>query len=210
MCTHCGRLGHLERDCRKKKAEEACKTSSSAHMTALVDVHAAASPRREAKCYNCGELGHYSTSCTKRKKNYDGGKSATPAAKMAQVTQGSDEEPEPAIEGKKVATQPITTEPTIATNEAANKRVACLRTPCYLEGQKVMAFVDGGATTSFVDRRWINKNGLTIEPRPGTLTQFVDGSTLPCLGVVTGLTLENGDKILQVDLEAADLSGKEE
>ena len=55
-----------------------------------------------------------------------------------------------------------------------------------------MAFVDGGATTSFVDRRWVEKNGLSIESRAGTLTQFVDGSTLPRIGVVTGFTLENG------------------
>ena len=38
----------------------------------------------------------------------------------------------------------------------------------------------------------------------------MDGSSLPRIGAVIGLTLENGSKVLQVDLEVADLSGEEE
>ena len=206
-CQYCGKIGHLEMDCRKKKAHESRKNSSGEASSAASATSAAS--KKPVKCFNCGESGHYSPDCPKKKKN-ESGKFATPTVKMAQVADESEDDLEPAIEGRKVETQTTTTDTSTLMNEAANKRVACLRTPCYLEGQKVMAFVDGGATTSFVDRRWVQRNALPIEPRSGTLTQFVDGSILPRIGVVTGLTLENGNKVLRVDLEVADLSGDEE
>jgi hypothetical protein len=189
-------LDTLESECRKKKAKEQAKESP-ARTTTLA-------PTKEiVKCFNCGETGHYSSVCPKKKRTETPTKSPGPSVKKSQV-----EDEDDSVSGKRLLadTSALASE----TVEAANKRVACLRTPCYLEGEKVIAFVDGGATTSFVDRQWIEKRGLAIEPRTGTLTQFVDGSTLPRIGVVSGLCLENGKKSLRVDLEVANLSGEEE
>ena len=48
-----------------------------------------------------------------------------------------------------------------------------------------------------------------VEPQSGKIVQFMDGSELPRLGVVRGLKLENGNKVLNVDLEVASLSGED-
>ena len=69
---------------------------------------------------------------------------------------------------------------------------AGLRTPCILNGEKVIAFVDGGALHSFVDVKWVTKQGLPIAPRRGVITQFIDRAEKPRIGVVEGLVLENG------------------
>ena len=42
------------------------------------------------------------------------------------------------------------------------------------------------------------------------IIQFIDGSTKPRTGVAEGLTLENGNKVIKVDLEVAKLSGNED
>ena len=194
-CNHCGRVGHIERDCHKKKAEERAK-GLPAKMPGTAPV------KGPGKCFNCGELGHYSNVCPKKKRHDSTpGKSPGPSARKTQVEDGDN------VGGKRVSAEGIAV---LEVADVANRQVACLHTPCYLEGEKVLAFVDGGANISFVDRRWVQKRGLTVEPRKGTLTQLVDGSTLPRVGVVCGLCLENGKKVLRVDLEVADLSGEEE
>ncbi len=199
-CNYCRKPGHIERDCRKKEYDQRAR-----------DSHAKAAPSpfsRDStgvKCYNCNETGHYATSCPRKRRTQEVAvKPTTPVAKSILV----DEEADIDVRRVESGSEAKTAAP--AAGEAANKRVACLRTPCYLEGQKVIAYVDGGANTSFVDRRWAVTNGLKIEPRSGTLTQFVDGATMPRIGVVPGVCLENGKKVLRVDLEVADLSGEEE
>ncbi len=74
----------------------------------------------------------------------------------------------------------------------------------------MMAFVDNGATNSFVNQKWVERMGWEVTPKAGKIVQFMDGSEIPRIGVVEGLTLENGHKILQVDLEVAKLSDDED
>ena len=66
----------------------------------------------------------------------------------------------------------------------------CLRTPCYLEGEKVIGFVDVGASTSFIDKRSVEERKLSITPRKGHIVQVTNGGQQPRIGVVEGLTLE--------------------
>ena len=87
---------------------------------------------------------------------------------------------------------------------------AGLRTPCILNGEKFIAFVDGGASHSFIDVKWVTKQGLPIAPRRGVITQFIDRAEKPRIGVVEGLVLENGQHRIQVDFEVANLEGGEE
>ena len=87
---------------------------------------------------------------------------------------------------------------------------AGLRTPCILNGEKVIAFVDGGALHSFIDVKWVTKQGLLIAPRRSVITQFIDRAEKPRIGVVEGLVLENGQHRIQVDFEVANLEGGEE
>ena len=69
--------------------------------------------------------------------------------------------------------------------------------------------MDGGASHSFVDVKWVTKQGLPIAPRRDVITQFIDGAEKPRIGVVEGLVLENGRHRIQVDFEVAILEGGE-
>ena len=73
-----------------------------------------------------------------------------------------------------------------------------------------MAFIDGGATTSFISKSWVLQNKLPIIPKGGKIVQFLSGSELPREGVVKGLTLENGNRKIIVDLEVATMSGEDQ
>ena len=70
--------------------------------------------------------------------------------------------------------------------------------------------MDGRASHSFVDVKWVTKQGLLIAPRSGIITQFINGAEKPRIGVVEGLVLENGQHRIQVDFEVANLEGGEE
>ena len=86
----------------------------------------------------------------------------------------------------------------------------CLRTPCLLEGEKIIAFVDAGSTSSFVNRAWVEKHDIPIVPQGGKIIQILSKSEEPRIGIVEGLTLENGTKKIKVNLEVGELSGEEE
>src|SRR6185436_11561190 len=73
-----------------------------------------------------------------------------------------------------------------------------------------MAFIDGGATTSFISKSWVLQNKLPIIPKGGKIVQFLSGSELPREGVVKGLTLENGNRKIIVDLEVATMSREDQ
>jgi hypothetical protein len=89
-------------------------------------------------------------------------------------------------------------------------QVACLQTPCVLDGERVIAFVDSEATDSFVSQKLVKRVGWTVVSRIGNIQQCLTGSSTPRLGAVESLILENGNKRLKVDLEVADLGGEEE
>jgi hypothetical protein len=86
----------------------------------------------------------------------------------------------------------------------------CLKTPCYLENEKVIAFIDCGASHSIVSKSWVERMNIPIKPVNGILKQCIDGSTKPRIGVVEDLLLENGKKILKVTLEVAELADEED
>ena len=49
--------------------------------------------------------------------------------------------------------------------EKTNRKLAaCLRTPCILEGERVIAFVDSGADASFVSRKLVERMGWHVTP----------------------------------------------
>jgi len=91
----------------------------------------------------------------------------------------------------------------------ANKNTPRTYTCCYLEGESILALVDGGASTSCVDQRWVKKKGLPIEPRTGTIGQFAEGYDVPRIGIVSGLRLQNGERTLRVNLEVMNINNEE-
>ena len=73
----------------------------------------------------------------------------------------------------------------------------CLRTPCYLAGQLVLGFVDGGATHTCVAKSWVEKMNLPIVEASGIFRQAVQGSEIPRIGRIENVTLENGSTPFQ-------------
>ena len=90
------------------------------------------------------------------------------------------------------------------------RHMSGIYTPCVLEGQRVYAFVDSGASVSFVSKSWVEKMNWKILPRGGVIEQCDGGSAIQRTGIVEGLLLENGDCKVVVTLEVIDLSGDEE
>jgi hypothetical protein len=86
---------------------------------------------------------------------------------------------------------------------------SCLRTPCILEGERVVAFVDAGATTSFIAKSLVDKHNWSVVPQQGKIRQCLTGSSVPRIGMVESLSLENGNKCIRADFEVADLDGEE-
>jgi hypothetical protein len=88
--------------------------------------------------------------------------------------------------------------------------IAGVRTPCVLEGERVIAFVDSGATDSFVSADLVRSKGWKITPRSGFIQQCLSKKGVPRIGAIEDVIFENGDKRIKVDLEVADLAGEEE
>jgi hypothetical protein len=88
--------------------------------------------------------------------------------------------------------------------------IAGVRTPCVLEGEQVIAFVDSGATDSFVSVDLVRSKGWKITPRSGFIQQCLSKKGVPRIGAIEDVVFENGDKRIKVDLEVADLAGEEE
>jgi len=84
-----------------------------------------------------------------------------------------------------------------------------IHTPCILEGVRIIAFVDGGASTSFVSKKFVEKMKWIIEPKPGQLHQALSGTNILRIGVVKGKLLENGTHSIFADLEVAELGDNE-
>ena len=88
---------------------------------------------------------------------------------------------------------------------AANIRDRCVHTPCFLQGERVIVFVDSGASSSCISRSWVQQRGIAIKPVAGTLSTAIDGVHHVRIGMVENLLLENGTKSIRVDLEVVDL-----
>ena len=74
-----------------------------------------------------------------------------------------------------------------------------------------MAFIDNGASKSFVSKRFVEQNiNSKFIQEMENCSMFTNGTEIPRLGEVIGVTLENGKRILQTNLEVADLQGDED
>ena len=76
--------------------------------------------------------------------------------------------------------------------------------------ERKLLHVDGRASHSFIDVKWVTKQGLPIVPRRGVIIQFIDGAEKGRIGVVDALVLENGQHRIYVDFEVANLEGEKE
>ena len=88
--------------------------------------------------------------------------------------------------------------------------LAGLRTPCILEGERVIAFVDSGASVSFVSAQLVRSKGWRIAPRSGLVQQCLAKEGVPRIGAIEAVILENGGRRIKVDLEVAELAGDKE
>ena len=85
-----------------------------------------------------------------------------------------------------------------------------IHTPCVLDGQRILAFVDGGASTSFISKNSVDKLGWKVEPLIGVIKLALHGMDTPRIGVVTNKLLENGHHRFPVKLEVANLGDAED
>ena len=83
-------------------------------------------------------------------------------------------------------------------------------TPCIVDGQRVTAFVDGGASNSFVSRKFAKKHNWKWTPVSGSIKSALVNNTANRIGIVRDKKLENGRKIISADFEVADLGGDED
>ena len=84
-----------------------------------------------------------------------------------------------------------------------------LHTPCFLEGEKVIAFVDGGASNSFVSKNFVEKKKWVIEPQSGSVKQAFANTQVPRIGIIRKKLLENAQKRVLIDLEVVNLEDQE-
>jgi len=216
-CSTCGQYGHLLDSCKRnqtaKPSGEASKVVTPSKTT----------DSKEKFCHNCSKNGHYTNQCPDKKKATD------PALKCVEVVVNDG--------GSAFDTQSTSIHPSVKNNSSSiwrKKDVAIvndkqlfpssiqdtgskdeavstgLRTPCYLNGERILGFIDCGASHSFISKNWVDQQNLTITPVNGIIRQIIDGSEKPRLGRLEGVLLENDTKSIMVDLEVASLEGGEE
>lgn len=84
-----------------------------------------------------------------------------------------------------------------------------IHTPCLVNGHEVIAFVDGGAQTSFISLSFVKQHSLNIVQVDGKLIQAITGSTVERIGIVQNIVIENGKHRITTELEIADLADDE-
>jgi len=198
-CKRCGRSGHVAEQCQREWnwIQEHSKTPTAPKRLSREEY------AKTVTCARCKQKGHYATDCKNAAVSNESKPLTTPKKDTPTTTAKRVGFIKP---GREAGAKPDTT---IASNEPVTDMTG-QRTPCILEGQRVIAFVDGGASHSFVTKKWVEENGIEIVSRDGTIKQFIGGCEQPRLGAAEKLTLENGRKTLQVDLEVAELEGEEE
>ena len=66
--------------------------------------------------------------------------------------------------------------------------------------------MDSRANRSFVNEDWVKQRELVIVSKEGAILQCSEHSNVPQIGVVEGITLENGSKKFKTDLEVIKMS----
>lgn len=84
------------------------------------------------------------------------------------------------------------------------------RTNCTLNGHRISAFIDSGASCSAVSRKLAIQQGWKIVPATGKLLQAAVGSAIPRIGVVQDVEIRHGKMKIIASLEVVDLGGEED
>ena len=71
-----------------------------------------------------------------------------------------------------------------------------IHTPCIIDGHKVTAFVDGGASTSFVSRKFAEQHHWEWTPVNGSIKSALSDNVSQRVGVVRDKKLENGKLLI--------------
>lgn len=181
-------------------------------------------------CHICKQKGYYATTCPQKDPNYYK-KNTTPSAKRILSTIVSDMDSEIPLVSKTIVQNSLSVEnpispllgstsmeihsdvtgkvsPEFTTAVSARKSYG-IHTLCLINGKEIVAFVYGGAQTSFISLSFVKENNLSIIPQPGKLTQAFSGSTVNRIGIVEDIILENGKHCITTSLEVADLADEE-
>ena len=84
-----------------------------------------------------------------------------------------------------------------------------IHTPCILEGKPIVAFVDGGASISFIAKKFVDQMRWNIEPKNGQLRLAFIGANTKRIGIVRDKLLQNGKHSVKVNLKVAELGDEE-
>jgi hypothetical protein len=94
---------------------------------------------------------------------------------------------------------------TIATLSAV-PRCVTIRLEDLIQGPRIIALVDGGATHKFVDASLVARRGLQTEEFEGFTVAVVDGYTMTCLDKVSNLEVKLGNYTMTNTFYVVDLS----
>jgi transposase InsO family protein len=189
-CFHCNQRGHKISECPQKQNKDRQSKQDEATLKKKQEV-------RDISCFKCRKKGHFASNCPELKK---------PSIQLKRASADDSKDGVSSVSAKKVASDNVS----IAEGGSISKKIPPIVTPCYLNGEKVMAFVDSGSDHSFVSINWINKYHQKIIPLEGTIKLAIDGQSVPRIGYLEAATLENGKHIVHLDLEVANLHGDEE
>jgi len=215
QCNWCHNLGHTETQCRKKlNGVPKSAVKSSFTIPAAIPQF----DKSKVKCVKCTQMGHYANECPTPRKPAVKRVTVNSAMSTSEYDTPRNFDPtDISIQRIRLKPQWVTTPDTIEPlhekhddGDMPDRSNLCIQTPCFLEGDRVMGFVDGGATHSFVSQSWVVKQDIPIIPAQGVIHQAFDKSSQPRIGRVEGLLLENGTRSIKVDLEVAELHGEED
>ena len=85
-CNFCGKSGHLEEQCWKKKSQERFNTHKGNDKANKGKGEAT----ETTKCFKCNKMGHFAYACPKKKKNQEGGVSAKAVSFLTQAVNKGD------------------------------------------------------------------------------------------------------------------------
>jgi predicted aspartyl protease len=85
-------------------------------------------------------------------------------------------------------------------------RYNTLRLKGIVQGQRVTALVDGGATHNFIDASLVARRGLRTKEFEGFHVAVADGYTMTCLDMILDLEVKLGNYTLTDTFYVVDLS----